>query len=94
MARPKGSRNVQKLDFEQKWDKLSKSLKVDPVRMLFRIAKGTEKTEAWGPTHRIDAIKLLMSYRYPKLRAIEHTIADDSAPISFRWADERDGDLS
>ncbi len=94
MARPKGARNVQKLDFETKWDKLSKSLKVDPVQMLFRIAKGTEKSETWGPTHRLEAIKLLMSYRYPKLRSIEHKVAADSGPMVFRWADERDGELS
>ncbi len=94
MARPKGARNVAKVEFADKWDRISKRLKCDPVDLLFKIAAGKERSEVWGPTHRLDAIKLLMSYRYPKLRAIEHKIADDSAPIRFRWADERDGDLS
>ena len=88
MPRPKGVPNVKTADFFSKWDRISKRTKVDPVDMLFKIAGGKKIPggDIFGPGHRLEALKLLLSYRYPKLRSVEHKIADDSdGVISFRW---------
>ena len=88
MPRPKGVPNVKTADFFSKWDRISKRTKVDPVDMLFNIAGGKKIPggDIFGPGHRLEALKLLLSYRYPKLRSVEHKVADDSdGVISFRW---------
>ena len=86
MPRPRGVPNVKTADFFKRWDRLAKTTKTDPVAILFKIAGGKKLPgDPFGPGHRLEALKLLMSYRYPKLRSVEHRVADDSGPVTFRF---------
>ena len=89
----KGRLNKRTEEGIEKWDRLAKALKIDPVEILFRIAgRKMPKTPKWAPENpeemALKAASILMQYRYPKLRSIEARLADDDRELVFRWLSE------
>ena len=93
----KGRPNKRTEESIEKWDRLARTLKIDPVRILFQIAAGkVPKSRRWNPDNpeemALKAATVLMQYRYPKLRAIEARLADDDRELVFRWLTDSDPD--
>lgn len=89
----KGVKNVRTEEFIEKWDRIARSTRVDPVRILFKIAGGKmPKKQRWTEQEQLKALTTLMAYRYPKLRSIEARIADEDRELIFRWLGDGDSD--
>jgi hypothetical protein len=86
-GRPLGSANRQTLEFAKRFDALCKE-HIDPLVLMFQIAQAEDKKVGnWGHAHRIEASKTLLSYRYPKLKAVEITDKTDK-PLQISWLDQ------
>ena len=86
MARPAGSKNKFTFEFQTKFEKAVRKYKIDPVNFMFQIMAGKEQTDTWNTSQRLEAAKTLVSYRYPKLRSIEHQVSEQTQ-LTISWAD-------
>jgi hypothetical protein len=95
MARKEGSKNRNTLDFYQRFDKLCKT-HGDPLILMFKIAgnKDSKISKDFDPSHRLEAAKQLLSYRYPRLKAIEVDNKSDDKQIEITWLESDAGSNS
>lgn len=89
MARPLGSASTAKLEFFSKFDQLCK-VHIDPLELMFRIAKNDKTLKSGKITisDRAMAARELLSYRYPKLKAIEQKLDTGDGIIQISWLDD------
>jgi hypothetical protein len=65
------------------------------MELLFQIAAKSKKCgTGWDKGHRLSAAQTLMSYRYPKLKALEITNETDTPKIQISWMDETNRPLA
>lgn len=87
MARPVGATGVKTQDFLKRFEEYSRTY-VDPMELLFQIAaKHKNAGKSWDNSHRLSAASTLMSYRYPRLKALEITDATETPKIQISWLD-------
>ena len=87
MSRPAGTVNKNTFEFAQKFDELSKT-HGDPLVLMFKISGASSGIgRGWDKSHRLEATKQLLSYRYPKLKAVEARIEALETQIEIKWLD-------
>ena len=90
MARPLGSAGTEKIEFFKKFDSLANE-HIDPLKFLFQIAQADKKIgRGWEKSHRLTAARELVSYRYPKLKAIENNLDVGDGQLEIQWITEED----
>lgn len=92
-GRPIGSTSLERLAFFQRFDKLCKD-HIDPLELMFKIAKAEgEFKKGWDKVHRLTAARELVSYRYPKLKAVENSLDVGDGQLKLTWLDSNDDPL-
>jgi len=81
MARTKGSKNLNTLEYVQLYEELAQRYGC-PVEAMFRIAC----SKRMKPEHRINAAKAVIPYRYPKLTA-EAVATMEQGELKLVWKD-------
>ena len=83
--RTTGSKNKDSFEFQKKFDALA--LKHgDPLVIMFKISGAAEGFKrGWSKNHRLEASKQLLSYRYPRLKAIEAKLEALDTQVEFSW---------
>jgi len=90
MSRPEGSANKRHLEFLKRFEALAAQY-VDPMELLFQVAAKSPKAgKGWDTGHRLSSAQTLMGFRYPKLRALEITEANETPKIQISWLDAND----
>ena len=94
MPRTKGAVNKGTLEFLQAYDKLAKRY-IDPLELMFAIAakdpalkRNLEADEQITMQQRAFAAKELLSYRYPRLKAIELKEEKENTQLEIGWLDD------
>lgn len=96
----KGSPNKTTEDQREKWDALAKKHNLDPMDLLFAIAKARPKrgllTKSEARTidihDRSSAAEKLLRYRWAMFRTIEFGLQDLDRELVMRWLDDSDPD--
>ncbi len=79
---------VRTLDYIIKYEDCARQYETDPVEFLFRVLSGHDKSHHWDASHKIDAAKHLIKYRFPQVKALEITDAgdaDNQNEMAFTW---------
>ena len=83
-----GAKNKDTFEFQKKFDSLAQE-HGDPLVLMFQISGASPGYKrGWTKNHRLEASKQLLSYRYPKLKAIEAKLEATDTQMEISWMDE------
>ena len=83
-----GAKNKDTFEFQKKFDALAQQ-HGDPLVLMFQISGASPGYKrGWTKNHRLEASKQLLSYRYPKLKAIEAKLEAMDTQMEISWMEQ------